>query len=239
MNFEEDRPEGAPAWVVTFGDMMSLLLCFFVLLFSMSETQSNLRFQAMAEAMREQFGKVEGRRYLFGPHKPLQSVLQRSGSEQFSIKDEEENARSKEKMKGRDRNRVWTTRDGEMATLGVIIAFDEQSSDLSAIVQDQLHRAAEELRGKPNRIEIRGHTTARPLSPDCGFADEWQLAFSRCHKTMQYMVDELGIDRDRIRLSIAGKNEPAYTGTDPNFIQENSRVEVFLLREMVDRNTGG
>lgn len=33
---EEDRPAGSPAWMATFSDMMNLLLCFFVLLYSMS-----------------------------------------------------------------------------------------------------------------------------------------------------------------------------------------------------------
>lgn len=33
---QEDAPKGSPAWMATFSDLMNLLLCFFVLLFSMS-----------------------------------------------------------------------------------------------------------------------------------------------------------------------------------------------------------
>ena len=36
---------GAPEWMVTFGDMMSLLLCFFVILVSMSEMKQDQKFQ--------------------------------------------------------------------------------------------------------------------------------------------------------------------------------------------------
>ena len=37
----EEETEGAPAWVITFGDLMSLLLCFFILMLSFSEMNRN------------------------------------------------------------------------------------------------------------------------------------------------------------------------------------------------------
>lgn len=46
---------GAPAWMATFSDLMSLLMCFFVLLLSFSEMDV-LKFKQLAGAMREAFG---------------------------------------------------------------------------------------------------------------------------------------------------------------------------------------
>jgi len=48
-------PEGLPAWLATFGDLMSLLMCFFVLLLSFSEMDV-LKFKQLAGSMREAFG---------------------------------------------------------------------------------------------------------------------------------------------------------------------------------------
>lgn len=48
-------PPGAPAWMATFSDLMSLLMCFFVLLLSFSEMDV-LKFKQLAGAMREAFG---------------------------------------------------------------------------------------------------------------------------------------------------------------------------------------
>ena len=58
MAVEEEEGGGGdiPEWVVTFGDMMSLLLTFFIMLVSMSEIKQEERFQAMVESFREQFG---------------------------------------------------------------------------------------------------------------------------------------------------------------------------------------
>lgn len=54
---DDDRPApaGAPAWIVTFADLMSLLLCFFVLLLSFS-TMDVVRFKAIAAALQASLG---------------------------------------------------------------------------------------------------------------------------------------------------------------------------------------
>ncbi len=52
---EQKCPEGIPAWVMTFADLMSLLLAFFVLLFSFSEIDKNV-YKEMAGSMRDAFG---------------------------------------------------------------------------------------------------------------------------------------------------------------------------------------
>jgi chemotaxis protein MotB len=55
---EQDCPpceEGAPAWMATFADLMSLLMCFFVLLLSFA-TMDQIRFKKMAETLKDAFG---------------------------------------------------------------------------------------------------------------------------------------------------------------------------------------
>ncbi|MCR5669803.1 MAG: flagellar motor protein MotB [Butyrivibrio sp.] len=61
---EEVKP-GAPAWTSTFGDLMNLLLCFFVLLFSMS-TMDAAKFEAVAASFSSAFGVFTGGELAFG-----------------------------------------------------------------------------------------------------------------------------------------------------------------------------
>ena len=56
MAIAEEEKAGVPEWVVTFGDMMSLLLTFFIMLVSMSEIKEEKRYQAMVESLRKRFG---------------------------------------------------------------------------------------------------------------------------------------------------------------------------------------
>ncbi|WP_026508761.1 OmpA/MotB family protein [Butyrivibrio sp. MC2013] len=56
---EEEPPKGSPAWVGTFGDLMNLLLCFFVLLFSMS-TMDAAKFEEAAASFASAFSIFNG-----------------------------------------------------------------------------------------------------------------------------------------------------------------------------------
>lgn len=56
---EDTPPPGAPAWMSTFGDLMNLLLCFYVLLFSMS-TISQEKLAAVAESFSSTFSVFNG-----------------------------------------------------------------------------------------------------------------------------------------------------------------------------------
>ena len=57
---EDDAPPGVPAWVVTYGDMMSLLLTFFIMLVSMSELKDEGKNRAALNSMKEIFGPMAG-----------------------------------------------------------------------------------------------------------------------------------------------------------------------------------
>ena len=59
MAAEEEDVMGIPEWVVTFGDMMSLLLTFFIMLVSLSEMKEEEKYQALVESMKQQFGHTK------------------------------------------------------------------------------------------------------------------------------------------------------------------------------------
>lgn len=56
---QEDPPQGAPAWMATFSDLMNLLLCFFVLLFAMSSVDEE-KFEELVASLSASFGIMEG-----------------------------------------------------------------------------------------------------------------------------------------------------------------------------------
>ena len=85
---------------------------------------------------------------------------------------------------------------------------------------------------------LHSHTSHRPVAGKNGIEDHWDLAFQRSRNVMQYLVEELGLDPKRTRMSVAGPNEPAHIGTDEEKLRENSRVEVYLLDEVVSDSVG-
>jgi chemotaxis protein MotB len=125
-----------------------------------------------------------------------------------------------------------TTTDRNLPAL--VVNFDESSAQLPQAAQQRLTDLLPALVGKQNRIELRAHSTRRPLPKGSSFADHWQLCYARSQATMQFL-EKQGIELERIRLSQSAAYEPLTTRLDPAWQNENNCVEVFLLTDVVDK----
>ncbi len=231
---DEEEQVGIPEWVVTFGDMMSLLLTFFIMLVSLSEIKEEEQFQAMVDSFRRQFGHDASMASLIpGPSKPRNSKIAKLATAGRARRFDTHRGGDKVSAPVGDYPRVQAVRPGPRATTGTTVFFEEGSERLDDTGRANLRIQVHKLGGKPQRIEIRGHTSRRPISNDSDYSDHWDLAFRRCHKVMALLV-EFGIDPQRLRLSVAGPNEPLHVGTQAGQQQQNPRVEVFMLEEVVN-----
>ena len=227
---EPEEEMGIPEWVVTFGDMMSLLLTFFILLFSMSEPKKE-ESQAMMESLRRSFGHDTSRVSVMpGPASPTNSQVAKLASLGRAERANTMNGGDKVKAPVGDHARVQSIRPSEETRVGGAIQFPEGTCDLTEEDKRALIGIAGIVRGKPQKIVVRGHTTSRPLSPDSPYRNHWDLGYVRGFNVMEVLLEQ-GIDRKRFRVEVAAANEPAHIGHEPDKIQQNSRVEVLLLAE--------
>lgn len=143
--------------------------------------------------------------------------------------------RTAQKERGKTANRptLFTVHGGDRAHVGTVLLFPETSADLDDEGRAGLDEILPLLAGKPNKIEIRGHASARPLPSGSKYNSIWDLCYSRCLATMQFLRDR-GIEPQRLRLSLAGSSEPQALEGDRHRFAENSRVEVYMLGEHVD-----
>lgn len=234
MAIEEPTPIGVPEWVVSFGDMMSLLLTFFIMLVSFSEPKKDDKFNAVMEQLQKQFGKDLSKLSLTSGGVMARQVSVAKGTSQGR-------AKRREAMQGGDKTpgvsgdfpRVRMVRPGAQTAIGTTVFFPEGSSELNDQARGEVREQAGLMAGKPQKIEIRGHTSLRVGEPGSKYNDNWELAYQRSRSVMRFMVDELQIDPQRIRISVAGPNEPLHAGVDPAKMRENPRVELYLLEEVV------
>ncbi len=236
---EEDSGGDIPEWVVTFGDMMSLLLTFFIMLVSLSEMKEEEKFQAMVESMRQQFGHAASRVSMVpGDMRPRNSALAKLATMGRAQRENTESGGDKVKAPVGEHPRVMIVRPGSKTAIGTVVYFDEGSATLGDAQREVLKQHIEVIQGKPHKIEIRGHTSHRPVAAASGIQDHWDLAYQRSRNVMQYLVEDLGLDAKRTRMSVAGPNEPAHIGTDDDKLRQNPRVEVYLLDEVVSDSLG-
>ncbi len=234
----EEEEAGIPEWVVTFGDMMSLLLTFFIMLFSMSEIKEEQRYQAMVEALRRRFGhELSSLALVPGTARPRNSDLAKLAAMGRARRANTMNGGDKVKAPVGEHPRVRQIRKGEESTVGGVVFFAYGTADLTEQDKRLLQATALEIGGKPTKIEIRGHTSTRPLSPNSPYKDHWELAYARCANVRDFLV-KLGINPKRLRIAVAGDNEPMHLGTDPLEQKKNDRVNISMLNEWISDRKG-
>ncbi|HKD36345.1 MAG TPA: flagellar motor protein MotB [Pirellulales bacterium] len=228
---EEHASEGAPEWMVSYADMITILMAFFVVMFSMAGTKDVKKEDPVMMSLRRQFGRFVG--LPTTQYVPASSAL---STKAVSVKPAPQKESRNRGLVG-DFPRVATIRPGDQATIGGVIYFDAGKSELNDEQRQHLQSTANDLAGKPQKIEIRGHTLARSPGPDGKPRDNWDVAYERCYRTMQYLIS-LGIDPRRIRIGVAAQFEPVYGGRDPGLLEKNNRVEVFMLNEFSNDAVG-
>jgi chemotaxis protein MotB len=235
MRLDADASEGitVPEWFVTFADMMSLLLAFFIMMASLSHVKQQDEYQAMVDSIRKRFGHDTATDSLApGKLTPRNASVTRLASMGGAVELDTHRGGSPMKASLGDHARVRIVRPGSWTTVGTVISFRQGSTELDEQQKVRLIAQAAAMRGTPQKIEIRGHSALSPPHQDSPFEDPWDLAYQRCRVTMDYLVDQ-GIEPRRLRLAVAGANEPIYTGTAPDQLRLNPRVEVHVLDEVV------
>ncbi len=236
---EEDPPISIPEWVVTFGDMMSLLLTFFIMLVSMSELKQEEKFQAMVESMQKRFGHdMTTTSVSPGESRPRDSAFKVLSTEGRAKKLDTHKGGAPTKAPVGDNERVRIVRPGGSTAIGTVLFFKDGAYEMTDEAKLMLDEQVALLAGKPQKIEIRGHTSQQLATQGAEPIDAMDLAYNRCRHVMQYLIEKHQIPPERIRLSSAGAWEPMYLSSDADKMKKNPRVEVFLLEETVDQLIG-
>jgi len=221
-NKKKCPPAGAPEWVMTYGDLMSLLLTFFILLVAISEIKQDDRYQQIVESVHEAFGMNGG-----GGRVPMDEPP----NELSLIEKIEMLAANQQKSKnpshaedpgaeGRDQ-KVVTVREGKKIQVGARIIFEPDSSVLSERAMRQLDQIADILRGENNKIEVRGHVAAGEMGDDPSAM--WDLS-----------SETVGIRKERVRIMANADYEPLkQRAYNAQAAEQNRRVEVIVSEALV------
>ena len=223
----DDPPAGVPEWIVTYGDMMSLLLTFFIMLVSLSEVKGDSKYKAMIESIMRQLGYRSAPLSPPGEGFPLNATVEKLKSLGAHTDTDKGSGGVKKRGPEGDDLRVFRSRDGTSISVGGVLAFKPHEAEVSREVEDILRSVAQKLAGKPNKIDVRGHAAADALPAGSSFHDLFELSYERA-RAVGETLERSGIERERIRISAAADNEPLPASADKHSVQFD-RVEVFVL----------
>lgn len=225
---EEDDLPGVPEWVVTYGDMMSLLLTFFIMLVSMSELKDEGKNRAALNSMKEAFGPMNGTSGVPGRTFNSRSAYKHISSKSENKKTGLEKGSIDSTGGGGPEKSVQSVNHGEIVTLGGSLEFDQFSAELGDDSVSNLNRILEAIKRVPNRVIVRGHSFAEPLRRKPQFRDQHDLSFARASSVAKYLIEN-DINPNRILVSAAGDAEPRIVTRNLEDRRQNRRVDVFTI----------
>ena len=223
-NKDEDQ-ENLERWLLTYADLITLLLAFFVVMYSMSQIDAK-RFGEMSEKLHgilnggdnvlkpeEEAKETEGHGVLkIGNLKMLQKAIEGKSEERKKLQD------------------VQT----EITERGLVIhiveraLFKEGSAKLQGNSWEVLDLIYNELDSIPNHIRVEGHTDDRPIATE-KFPSNWELSSARATEVVRYFVNEYGFPPERISALGYGKFRPISPNNSIENRARNRRVDIVIL----------
>lgn len=226
--------EGLPAWMATFADMVTLLLCFFVLLLSFAE-QSEEKYRDALGSLKGAFGAKELRAV---SDDMAQFNTSPAANEIASQMSHDERLllgvimRIKSLMDNEDEDvkegtGVTADRDGVVFSAKSSTMFAPGTADLSPKAKYVLDNVIRVLKDYKLNLVVRGHTDDRPISTR-RFPSNWELSAARAAAALDYIVNKGDIEISRAKAVGYADTRPAVPNDSQENRLKNQRVEFYL-----------
>jgi chemotaxis protein MotB len=237
---KEKKKNSAPPSTAlnTYADMVTLMLCFFTIMFNPDDT-TQAQMQQIAESMRVGGlgGLAGGLTLSAGQNAELGNTIMALPSMERGRNLGTALRRATSVFSPEIRtNKIKVTHDerGLVVTLAADAFFNPASARINIeATRDILLRlgtflVSDELQGRKFRIE--GHTDAVDVDPEGPWEDNWQLSTERSRAILRYLA-AIGVDERRFQIAGFADTMPVSTNETPEGRANNRRVDVIILDE--------
>ncbi|MET0293225.1 MAG: flagellar motor protein MotD [Steroidobacteraceae bacterium] len=243
------------AWAIPYGDLVTLLLAFFVVMYAISSVNEG-KYQVLSDSLAAAFrgqprtfdpiemadksGSDGGAEPLTVLQQALQDQLPRSVLQGSPLADDKAAAEIRRMAElvetalgpliDKDLITVRRTAYGVEVEMRADILFSSGSAELSPTAAPVLNQVAATLRPMPNAIRVEGHTDNVPLRGRSAYPSNWELSAARAASVVHLFTDQ-GMPPKRLSVAAFGEQRPAQTNDTPEGRNANRRVLVVVLGE--------
>ncbi len=222
-------PAGAPAWLTTFSDLMSLLLCFFVLIVSMSNVDPN-EFNKASGALKGSLGILsEDPSTMELVHVIMPKIsdvdLGEISTAISKLQDFVETQEQQESIK------LVITSEGVAIRILTPLLFDRGLAELEPQGMPYLAKIFDIAKGWDNTIRVAGHTDDLPI--DYGmFNSNWDLSYARARNVIKFGINYSRVGPEKFSGVGYGEYRPAFPNDSDENRGKNRRIEIFIEYEV-------
>lgn len=217
---------GSERWLITYADVITLLMVFFIVLYAMAEVD-RAKYAEVADVFRRVMG---GGNMIIstggmgdGVSLPLAveglpvDVLEGIGRELYTAFAQD------------GRFTVRISQRGLVISLSGSAAFDSGEAEILPEYYSLLDGIAQRLQGISNDISVEGFTDSDPIAT-AEFPSNWYLSVARANRVREYL-EERGIHPGRLIVVGYGETRPVWSNESAEGKARNRRVDLVVLRE--------
>lgn len=254
-----ETSDGSGTWLTTYGDLMTNLLCFFVLLFSMSSVDAQ-KFDSISRSIRSTFiGGTGGGSLLYhNKGKRILSVYfnnpddtgdKLADNERYFNNTDQIIVDDEEKIKGEKYAKVKEQLEKDFSNLGISsdlvdiveedgyllvrlnekILFKPGSAEILQEGKNTLNVLGKSLKALDNKIIVEGHTDNVPINTPL-FPTNWELSTKRATNVVLYLVNNIGIEPSKLTASGCGEFRPIADNSTAEGRSKNRRIEFMIIK---------
>ncbi|OPY77157.1 MAG: Motility protein B [Syntrophorhabdus sp. PtaU1.Bin058] len=227
----EEEHENLERWLITYADLITLLLAFFIMMYTFSK-QDTQRYQELVGHLKTIFtghsgitGKGNGASQ---STTDIQSQLDmiKNGDVQKQLEDEIRRMMDGEGMQ----NNISVLSDERGIVIRILdkAFFDEGRADLKERARQALDRIMPVMRKVDNHIRIEGHTDNVPINTS-EFKSNWELSVRRATEVVRYFVEKHDFPPQRISAVGYAEYRPVMPNDSPDNRAMNRRIEIILM----------
>jgi chemotaxis protein MotB len=244
---DDEEPRNEERWMASYMDMVTVLMCMFIVLFAMSAVDVN-KFNQLRASLASGFkttitqttdgdtGKGTGG----GTPTPSATAsgsptaLQQATVEAQSLIALREKIRTSLQSSDLE-STVSFTLDARGLTVRLVGSetfFASNRTELTTVAQEVLNSIGPVLAQAPYAVSVEGHADSRQaVAP---YPTNWELSSGRATTVLRYLVESSGFAQDRIEAVGFGSARPLASGTDPASLSLNRRVDIVVLSDKED-----
>lgn len=226
---EHEKEPNHERWLLTYADLITLLMIFFVILYALSKVEAS-KFESLSTSLRFVFG---GGGSLIGQY-PANGVIPMPLESESGLDIVMEEYEKRLAQTGQQDNVAAALEErGLVITIQEKLAFEPGKADLTTRARAQLALLSKLLNQVNNYVRVEGHTDNVPLSGGT-FRSNWNLSAARAANIADFMVREGNVTPQRVSAIGYGEYRPIASNSTDAGRARNRRVEIILLAKKYD-----
>lgn len=210
------------SWLVTYSDMVTLLMVFFIVLYTMTPGIDQSQFDNFISYFQSSVGVIKNNSVVKQKSQDKDEYRMEI-VEQWSVVEDFVNRRQLNNQVD-----IEQVDEGVKVTLGDSLTFNSGSSDLLPMAELVLEQIAGVFTDEIAETEVQGHTDTDPVANSSYYRSNWHLGAARGVSVLKFIQERSNLEPERYKASSYGEFRPIAENTTADGKRKNRRVEIYV-----------